>query len=113
MNKEITPKEEVSTKIRLFFSAQKHHLVSIHGVDIGGKVEIQWLFSDRVNGELTLFASIFEYEDFVPSFRDILPSSWIHEAEIKDMFGLDVEGAEFGLFLEKDGVKAPLRRSDG
>ena len=87
-------------------------MTSIHGLDVGGVVEIQWVFSARDGSGMSVFASVYEYVDTVPSFRDILPSSWIHEAEIKDMFGLDVDGAEFGLFLEKDGVKAPLRKQN-
>lgn len=112
MSKNIVSQNEISAKVRSFFIPSMHHLVSVHGVDIGGRVEIQWVFTSRDGGKMDIFASEYGYEDKVPSFRDILPSSWIHEAEIKDMFGLDVEGADFGLFLEKDGVKAPLRKSN-
>lgn len=112
MNKITLAKEDLVGAIRGFFRASEHHLVSVHGLDIGGSVEIQWVFANKSDSALTVYASIYDYSDKVPSFRDILPSSWIHEAEIKDMFGLDVDGAEFGLFLEKDGVKAPLRKQN-
>jgi Ni,Fe-hydrogenase III component G len=112
MNRNEISKEELNQIVRSFFDPKRHHLVSVHGLDIGGQVEIQWVFSNRNDGAITVFASIFDYSDKVPSFRDVLPSSWIHEAEIKDMFGLDVDGAEFGLFLEKDGIKAPLRKKN-
>jgi len=111
VSKTVVPKEAIVGIVKGFYEPHKHHLVSIHGVDIGGSIEVQWVFCEYEDENIKAFASEFAYDDTIPSFRDILPSSWIHEAELKDMFGVDVEGAKFGLFLEEDGVKAPLRRN--
>jgi NADH:ubiquinone oxidoreductase subunit C len=110
MSKNMIPKEEIFKSLQEFYKPAVHHLVSLHGVDVGGALEVQWVFAHYAGGELEVFASVFDYADTVPSISSMLPSAWIHEAELKDMFGIDVEGAKFGLLLEKDGVKAPLRK---
>jgi len=105
------PKENALKSLQEFYEPSLHHLVSLHGVDVGGQLEVQWVFALYEKGDVIVYASVFDYSDTVPSIASFVPSAWIHEAEMKDMFGIEVEGAKFGLFLEEDGVKAPLRKA--
>jgi NADH:ubiquinone oxidoreductase subunit C len=84
----------------------------INGVDLGDKLELQWVFCKRYSkDEPTVFYAFFDYDESIPSIRDIIPTAWVSEAEVKDLLGANVDGAMPNLFLEPDATKTPLRKN--
>lgn len=97
--------------IGAFYEAKKWHFLSVNGIDLGeGKIELQWIFSKYgVKDEVVIYYAISDYDTSVPSIVTLIPSSIMGEREIVDMFGLRVDGAESGLYLDKDSLAHPLR----
>jgi Ni,Fe-hydrogenase III component G len=97
--------------IGTFYEPKKWHFLSVNGIDLGeGKIELQWIFSQYgVKDEVVIYYALSDYETPVPSLASLIPSSFMGEREIVDMFGLSVEGAERGLYLDKDSLPHPLR----
>ena len=105
--------EKIKEDIKNFYDPSKYHFITVNAIDLGnGKVNIKWFFAKYGNMEEPIAFSVdVTYEDTIPSIVDIIPSAWISEAELVDLFGLKIEGAQKGLFLEPDSPPAPLRRS--
>jgi len=105
--------EKVKEDIKKFYDPSKYYFITINAIDLGnGKVNIKWFFAKYGTMEKPIAFSVdATYEDIIPSIVDIIPSAWISEAELADLFGLKIEGAKKGLFLEPDSPSAPLRRS--
>ncbi len=101
------------TEITAFYDAVTWHFLTVNGIDLGkGKIELQWIFSKYgVKDETVLFSSISEYETKIPSVVSLIPSATLSEREIVDMFGVDIEGAQKGLYLDEDSLTMPLRCS--
>ena len=97
--------------IGAFYIPKEWHFLSVNGIDLGeGKIELQWIFSKYgVKDEVVLYYALSDYETPVPSIVPLIPSSIMGEREIVDMFGLTVEGAERGLYLDEDSLPHPLR----
>jgi len=105
--------DNVKEKIKEFYDREKHHYVTINAVDNGGNVTIDWIFSDYNKKHVLYVFRIdgVEYDKLIPSIIDIIPSSWIAEWELTDLFGLNIENAPKGLFLKHNpNVYAPLRK---
>jgi len=102
----------VKEKIKEWYDFNKHHYVTINAIDNGGNVTIDWIFSEYENKNKVYVFRIekVEYDEEVPSILDIVPSAWVAEWELSDLFGLKVEDTGKGLFLEPDAPKAPLRK---
>ena len=84
--------------------------MTLNGVAIEDeKIEIQWIFSkyEKQDEIVILYAEI-NKEDVVPSVVDMLPSAIISQREVVDMFGIEVEGSEKGLYLDEDSLQSPL-----
>ncbi len=98
--------------ITAFYVPREWHFLSVNGVDLGeGKIELQWIFSRYgVKDEIVIYYALSDYETPVPSLVSLIPSAYMGEREIVDMFGLSVEGAERGLYLDEDSQPHPLRR---
>ena len=98
--------------IGAFYVPKEWHFLSVNGVDMGeGKIELQWIFSRYgVKDEIVIYYALSDYETPVPSLVSLIPSAFMGEREIVDMFGLSVEGAERGLYLDEDSQPHPLRR---
>lgn len=98
-------------EIGAFYEPHQWHFLSVNGIDLGeGKIELQWIFSKYgVKDEIVIYYAISDYETPVPSLVSMIPSSIMGEREIVDMFGLKVEGAERGLYLDEDSLQHPLR----
>lgn len=98
--------------IAVFYVPKEWHFLSVNGVDLGeGKIELQWIFSRYgVKDEIVIYYALSDYETPVPSLVSLIPSAFMGEREIVDMFGLSVEGAERGLYLDEDSQPHPLRR---
>ena len=105
------PLREIRRAIKEFYDPERWHFITVNGTDLGGKVELKWFFSsyEDVN-TYTVFVSEAGYDDEIPTITYIIPSAWISEWELADLFGLNVEGAKKGLFLDPDSPQAPLRR---
>ena len=97
--------------IGAFYVPKEWHFLSVNGVDMGeGKIELQWIFSRYgVKDEIVIYYALSDYETPVPSLVSLIPSAFMGEREIVDMFGLSVEGAERGLYLDEDSHQHPLR----
>jgi len=97
--------------IGAFYIPNEWHFLSVNGVDLGeGKIELQWIFSKYgVKDEVVIYYALSDYETPVPSIVTLIPSAFMGEREIVDMFGLKVEGAESGLYLDEDSLPHPLR----
>ncbi|HLD23817.1 MAG TPA: NADH-quinone oxidoreductase subunit C [Sulfuricurvum sp.] len=97
--------------IGAFYEATKWHFLSVNGIDLGeGKIELQWIFSKYgVKDEIVIYYALSDYDTPVPSLVSLIPSSIMGEREIVDMFGLKVDGAERGLYLDEDSMAHPLR----
>ena len=94
-----------------FYDPKVWHFLTVNGVDLGdGKIELQWIFSKYgVKDEVVIYFATSDYETEVPSIVALIPSAFLSEMEIVDMFGLRVEGAGKGLYLDEDSKPHPLR----
>jgi NADH:ubiquinone oxidoreductase subunit C len=111
MTKIATTLPALLSDIGAFYTPREWHFLSVNGIDLGeGKIELQWIFSKYgVKDEVVIYYALSDYETPVPSIVSLIPSSFMGEREIVDMFGLIVEGAESGLYLDEDSLPHPLR----
>ncbi|MEO1958796.1 MAG: NADH-quinone oxidoreductase subunit C [Nautiliaceae bacterium] len=103
--------DNVVDKIKEFYDEREWNFITINATDLGGELQIDWLFSKyRVKNIIKIFrVEDVSYDAFIPSIVPIIPSAWLAEWELADLFGLDVENAATGVFIAPDGPKAPLR----
>ena len=94
-----------------FYDPKAWHFLTVNGVDLGeGKIELQWIFSKYgAKDEVVIYYAISDYKAQVPSVVSLIPSAFLGEMEVVDMFGLKVEGAAKGLYLDEDSKPHPLR----
>jgi len=111
MTKIATTLPALLSDIGAFYKPREWHFLSVNGIDLGeGKIELQWIFSKYgVKDEVVIYYAISDYDTSVPSIVSLIPSAIMGEREIVDMFGLTVDGAESGLYLDKDSLAHPLR----
>lgn len=103
--------ENVVKVIEEFYDPYRWNFITINGTDIGGKIQLDWLFSKYFEkNQIKIFRAIVNYDDFIPSIVPVIPSAWLAEWELTDMFGLNVENSIPGMFIADDGPKAPLRQ---
>ena len=112
MTKIETSLETLVADIGGFYVPEQYHFLTVNGIDVGeGKIELQWIFSQYgVKDDVTLFFTVISYDASVPSVRSLIPSAYLSEMEIVDLFGLKIEGAQKGLYLDHDSMPTPLRR---
>ncbi len=102
---------ELREVIKNFYNPQEWHFITINGTDVGDGIEVKYFFAPYgKKGTVKAFSLKLGYEETLPTIRDIIPSAWIAEEELKDLLGVNVEGAKGGIFLEPDSPKAPLRK---
>ena len=96
-----------------FYEPTAWHFLTLNGIDLGeGKVELQWIFAKYdTKDETVIYYCLSDYETKVPTITSLIPSAIMGEREVVDMFGIDIEGAEKGLYLEEDSLTTPLRCS--
>lgn len=111
MTKIETTLSSLLADIGAFYEAQIWHFLTVNGIDLGeGKIELQWIFSKYgAKDKMIIYYALSDYETPVPSVVGLIPSAFMGEREIVDMFGLKVEGAEKGLYLDEDSLPHPLR----
>ena len=98
--------------IKSWYDESKYHYVTVNATDNGGSVTIDWIFSKYYEkNKLVVFrAENVEYTAKIPSIVSVVESAWIAEWELADLFGLEVENAAKGVFIEPDAPQAPLRK---
>lgn len=113
MDKELIKKEDVVSTVKEFYNPLIWHFVMINGIDLGDKLEIQWVFSKMYEKDIIkVFYAELEYEEEIPSIKDIIKVAWVSEAETKDLLGANFSDTASNLFLEVDAPKTPLRKGD-
>ncbi len=100
----------VREEILEFYDAKKWHFLTLNGVALEDeKTEIQWIFSQyEAFDEIVIMFAEIACGDVVPSIVDIVPSAIISQREFVDMFGIEVDGSEKGLYLDQDSLQMPL-----
>lgn len=111
MTKIATTLPTLLSDIGAFYVPREWHFLSVNGIDLGeGKIELQWIFSKYgVKDEIVIYYALSDYDTPVPSIVSLIPSAFMGEREIVDMFGLSVEGTQSGLYLDEDSLPHPLR----
>jgi len=112
MDKIVINKKELREVIKNFYNPNVWHFVMINGIDLGDKLEIQWVFSKLYEKDiLQIFSIEVAYDEEIPSIKDIIKVAWVSEAETKDLLGANFSDTKTNLFLEEDAPKTPLRKS--
>ena len=94
-----------------FYDAMHWHYVTVNGVDVGGGCEIQYFFAKYgMVDEIVCFYMTIGYDEEIPSIVSLIPSAYLGEGEVVDMFGAKIHGVAKGTFLEEDSIQTPLRR---
>lgn len=103
--------DELLETLKAFYDPHQWHFLTLNGVDLrDGTVELQWIFSRYgVKDEIRIYYAICDYEIEVPTITSLIPSAILGEREVADMFGMNVQGALKGLYLDKDSKQMPLR----
>jgi len=57
-----------------------------------------------------MFFTSTELKTLIPSLREIVASAWVTEAELVDLFNLNIENTTKGLMIESDFEGVPLRK---
>ncbi len=112
MKKIETNSENLKDDISAFYDYKIWHYITVNGVDLGDKMEIQYLFKKYGNKEeVVCYFLTMDYEKEIPSIVSIIPSAYLGEGEVVDMFGVKIKEIPKGLLLEEDSCQAPLRKA--
>jgi len=109
-----TTLDKVVEDIKNWYDYEKYHYVTINGVDEGGKLTIDWIFSDyNEKDKIYVFrVKEIDFDTLIPSIVDIVPSAWLAEWELRDMFDVEVENTQKGIFIKESNIIAPLRKDN-
>ena len=112
MKKIETNNKNLLKEIGAFYDYKTCHFITVNGVDLGDKMEIQYLFSRYGSDEevICYFLHV-DYDEEIPSIISLIPSAFLGEGEVVDMFGIKIKDIEKGLLLEDDSMQAPLRKN--
>lgn len=101
---------KVREEIKDFYEPREWHFLTLNGVALGQEtLEVQWIFSRyEALDDVVIYFSKISYDTLIPSIVDIIPSAIISQRELVDMFGVEVEGSEKGLYLDEDSMQKPL-----
>ncbi len=110
INRIQTNLSSVVEDITKFYDKKVWHFLTLNGVKLDDEnTEIQWIFSKYGScDELVMFYTSVTQNEIIPSVVEILPSAIISQREIVDMFGIEVENSEKGLYLDADSQQMPL-----
>ena len=102
--------DELREKIQEFYDEKLWRFITLNAVLLDEKsIELQWIFSKyEALDEIIVYFCKIEQTQVVPSIEDIIPSAIISQREIVDLFGVEIEGSEKGLYLDEDSVSMPL-----
>jgi Ni,Fe-hydrogenase III component G len=109
--KEVTL-DSVKDEIKSWYDEKKYHYITVNAIDNGDSLTIDWVFSEYdVKNKIYVFRVVgIAYDSVVPSMVDVIPSAWLSEWDLADMFDLNIENAVRGMFLQPEAPKAPLRK---
>ncbi len=112
MKKIETNSKNLLSDIGVFYDYKIHHFITVNGVDLGDKMEIQYLFTryDSKEEVICYFLNM-DYDEQIPSIVSIIPPAYMGEGEVVDMFGIKIQNISKGLLLEDDSQQAPLRKN--
>lgn len=110
MKKIKTSLKHVKDDLKAFYNEKEWHFLTLNALALKENIiEIQWIFSKyEAMDEIVLYYDEISCNDVVPSITDIIPSAIISQREIVDMFGIEVEGSDKGLYLDEDSMQMPL-----
>lgn len=111
MNKIKSDLNSIKTDIEKFYDKHIWHFLTLNGVKVDeDTTEIQWVFSKygSCGEDVTMFYCHVKQDEIIPDLTEILPSAIISQREIVDMFGIEVENSEKGLYLDEDSEQMPL-----
>ncbi|MEA3383465.1 MAG: NADH-quinone oxidoreductase subunit C [Campylobacterota bacterium] len=110
INRTETNLQDVVKDITNFYDKKIWHFLTLNGVKLDEEyTEIQWIFTKYgVMEEIVMFYTKVKQDEIIPSIVDILPSAIISQREIVDMFGIEVENSQKGLYLDIDSEQMPL-----
>ena len=102
--------ENIRENILDFYDEKRWHFITLNGLSLDeNRLEVQWIFSKyEAMDEIIIYFAEIDYKDVVPSIVDIIASAIISQRELVDMFGVEVEGSEKGLYLDEDSQQMPL-----
>jgi ech hydrogenase subunit D len=110
MKKIETKLETLIEDIKKFYDEKKYHFITVNGLDLGDGMEIQYFFTQyNAKEEVICFFLKMNYENEVPSIVSLIPSAYLGEGEVVDMFGINIKDTPKGLLLDDDSVQMPLR----
>ena len=103
--------ENIRDEIKEFYDYKQWHFLTLNGVaSADNRLEVQWIFSKyEAMDEIVIYYAVIDYSDTIPSVVDMIPSAIISQRELVDMFGVEVEGSEKGLYLDEDSEPTPLK----
>ncbi|MBU0632712.1 NADH-quinone oxidoreductase subunit C [bacterium] len=103
--------ENVRDEIKKFYDYKQWHFLTLNGLALADeKMEVQWIFSKyEAMDEIVIYYAVIDYNEIIPSVVDMIPSAIISQRELVDMFGVQVEGSEKGLYLDEDSQMSPLK----
>ncbi|OJU25404.1 MAG: hypothetical protein BGN92_13335 [Sphingobacteriales bacterium 41-5] len=104
--------ETLKNDVAAFYKMDKHHFITMNGVDLGNdEIEYQWFFCDyEYPCAETMFVAKANANVMVPSIREVVEPAWVAEAELSDLMGVEIENADKGFMLDVDSDEAPLRK---
>lgn len=104
--------DTLKNDVAAFYKINLHHFITMNAVDLGNdEIEYQWFFCDYAYPcNETVFYTRANANVLVPSIKEIVEPAWVAEAELSDLMGVEIEGAEKGFMLEVDSDPAPLRK---
>lgn len=111
MQKIETTRECFMADIEAFYDASQWHFITINCLDTGEGFEVQYFFAKyECVDEVVCYYFHSPYEAQIPSIVPLIPSAYLGEGEMVDMFGIEIEGIQKGMFLDEDSLQTPLRR---
>ena len=104
--------DSIKDEIKAWYDEDIYNYVTINAIDNGDSLTIDWIFSEYgVKNKIYIFrVEGVGYDLVIPSLVEIIPSTWLGEWDLADMFDLNIENAVKGMFLEPEAPKAPLRK---
>jgi len=94
-----------------FYDVSIWHFITINCLDTGEGFEVQYFFAKYDSfDEVVCYFFYSPYEASIPSIAPLIPSAYLGEGEMVDMFGIQIDGIEKGMFLDADSLQTPLRR---
>lgn len=102
--------KNIKQDIGRFYDKTKWHFLTLNGVKLNqNTTEIQWIFKKYFTKEdVVMFYCEVLQDQTVPDISEILPSAIISQREIVDMFGINIENSQKGLYLDEDSKTMPL-----